>query len=212
MKGNDSMNYYAMPMLIWNVFAKSFRNNLWMFDIDDPKKLIKSAKLKYQEIIGEIPKFEKNDVLLVNILSAAQLAAIYLSLPEKADVKVVEKFYSKSMNDNKIMMIILKNTKNFTKKYQKNQLKQSIKSNKATNPYTWRYKFYYGENIDSFDAIFDKCGICDLFKKLGIFDIVPALCAYDYEMAKYTNTIFSRETTIASGGEVCDCHYKKQIE
>ena len=128
------MNYYPMPMLIWNVFEKSFRNNLWMFHIDDSKKLIKSAKFKYQEIIREIPRFEKNDVLLVNTLSAAQLAAIYLSLPQKADVKVVEKFYSKSMNDNKIMMIILKNTKNFTKKYQKNQLKQSIKSNKATNP------------------------------------------------------------------------------
>lgn len=65
------MNYYPMPMLIWNVFAKSFRNNLWMFDIDDSKKLIKSAKLKYQGIIRGIPKFEKNDVLLVNILSAA---------------------------------------------------------------------------------------------------------------------------------------------
>ena len=31
------MNYYPMPMLIWNVFEKSFRNNLWMFHIDDSK-------------------------------------------------------------------------------------------------------------------------------------------------------------------------------
>ncbi|HCI55584.1 MAG TPA: hypothetical protein DFI01_06630 [Bacteroidales bacterium] len=35
-----------------------------------------------------------------------------------------------------------------------------------------------GETLDSFDAIFDKCGICELFKQTGVFEIPPAMCAY----------------------------------
>jgi len=204
------MKYFFMPMVMWKVFEKSFQNNLLMLNVEDTKPVMKKAKLKYRQIIEEIPPWGKNDVLLVNILSGATLASIYLSLPKKVDVKQVEEYYRKSMNENKIMRFTLKNTKNFSKRQQRGLSKQASKSQKATNPYTWRYEFYYGKNIDNFDAIFDKCGIYELFKHLGISDITPALCAYDYGMAEHTNTIFTRECTIASGGEVCDCHYKRK--
>ncbi|HWR18757.1 MAG TPA: L-2-amino-thiazoline-4-carboxylic acid hydrolase, partial [Clostridia bacterium] len=63
---------------------------------------------------------------------------------------------------------------------------------------------------DSYDMLFDKCGIYNLMKDLGISEITPAMCAYDYSMAKITNTVFTREYTLASGGPVCDCHYQKK--
>lgn len=66
------------------------------------------------------------------------------------------------------------------------------------------------ETIDEFDAIFDRCGIWHMMKELGIPEATPALCRYDYGMAKETNTIFTREQTLAGGGSVCDCHYKKK--
>lgn len=115
------------------------------------------------------------------------------------------------MNDCKISSFVLKHTKIFTRKYQDTLNKSGIKSEKATNPYTWRYKVIYGKDYNCFDAIFDKCGICNLYKDLGIFEIVPALCAYDYEMAKYYGSEFNRKMTLASGSKVCDCHYKKEI-
>ena len=47
-------------------------------------------------------------------------------------------------------------------------------------------------------------------KKIGIPELTPALCSYDYDMAEITGTVFTREYTLASGGPVCDCHYRKQ--
>lgn len=73
-------------------------------------------------------------------------------------------------------------------------------------------KFLSGfQDLDVFNAIFDKCGIYELMKTLGISEITPAMCAYDYGMAKLTGSEFTRKYTLASGGPVCDCHYKKKI-
>lgn len=38
--------------------------------------------------------FRKNDVLEINIISAAMLAAVYLSLLEKPEVNRVERYYA----------------------------------------------------------------------------------------------------------------------
>lgn len=204
------MNMFFMPAAMWNIFEKSFKKNLYIFEVGDEKKLMKKAKEKYKEIIRDIPPYGKNDILPETIMSAATLAAIYLSLPKKPDIEKVEEYYRRSMSGNRIMTARLTSTKNFSKGYQQSLSKQAERSQKATNPYTWRFKFYPGDSLDSFTAIFDKCGICELFKALGISDITPALCKYDYEMAKYTNTVFTREYTLASGGYVCDCHYQKK--
>jgi len=73
------MKYFFMPMVMWKVFEKSFQNNLLMLNVEDTKPVMKKAKLKYRQIIEEIPPWGKNDVLLVNILSGATLASIYLA-------------------------------------------------------------------------------------------------------------------------------------
>lgn len=49
-----------------------------------------------------------------------------------------------------------------------------------------------------------------MMNQLGIPEATPALCRYDYGMAKLTNTVFTREQTLAGGGTMCDCHYQKK--
>ena len=50
-----------------------------------------------------------------------------------------------------------------------------------------------------------------LMKKLGLFDLTPALCHLDYAMAEAGGaTDFIREYTLASGGPYCDCVYHKK--
>lgn len=205
------MRMTIVPTGMWFLFAGSFKKNLLMLGVYDNNKIMKSAVIKYKEILKTIPIFGKNDILIVNILSAATVAAIYLSLPESPSVEQMKEYYEKSMNDNPIMRLVLNSTNNFSAKYQKKLAKEAILSQQATNPYTWRYRFIPGETLNTFDAIFDKCGICELFKTLDIFELTPALCAYDYGMAKHTNTIFTREFTLASGNPVCDCHYEKKM-
>ncbi len=199
--------------LMWSAYNRSFTRNMPLIGVDKAQSgsVIKKAKIKYSEILAVILPFEENDILLINILSAATLASIYLCVPEKPSVAQLTEYYETSMNECFITRLVLKHTDNFSAKYQNRLQRDALKSQKATNPYTWRYTYTAGKTLDSFDAIFDKCGICELMKTLGIPEITPAMCAYDYGMAKLTKTLFTRNYTLAGGDPVCDCHYQKKV-
>ena len=69
---------------MWMIFQSGFRKQLSLLHITEErakKDIMKTAHQKYREIIRMIDPFGKNDVLLVNILSASAFAGIYLSLP-----------------------------------------------------------------------------------------------------------------------------------
>ena len=51
-----------------------------------------------------------------------------------------------------------------------------------------------------------------MMKKLGLYDLTPALCRLDYTMSEAGGvTDFVRQYTLASGGPYCDCGYKKKL-
>lgn len=197
---------------MWVVFSPSFRKHLQLLGSapEQRSELMKKAKRIYYEIVNKIPEYGKNDILFTTILSAAILASVYICLDKKPSVGELTSYYETANNDSIVMQIILKRTNVFSKKYQKKLKADAKKSQHTTNPYTWRYKFLAGPTSDSYAMLFDKCGIYNLMKDLGISEITPAMCAYDYGMAKITNTVFTREYTLASGGPVCDCHYQKK--
>ena len=65
--------------------------------------------------------------------------------------------------------------------------------------------------VNGYEGRFTKCGICELMKKLGLYDLTPAMCHLDYTMSDAGGvTDFVREYTLASGGPYCDCGYKKK--
>jgi hypothetical protein len=50
-------------------------------------------------------------------------------------------------------------------------------------------------------------------KELGLYDLVSAMCSFDYTMAEAAGTYtFQREYTLASGGPYCDCGYKSILK
>ena len=81
------------------------------------------------------------------------------------------------------------------------------------NPYSWNMDFYECPDGSGYEGRFTKCGICVLMKKLGLYDLTPALCRLDYTMSEAGGaTDFVREYTLASGGPYCDCGYKKKLK
>lgn len=196
---------------MWVLFRPTFQKNLPMLGVEDKRTLMDSARKRYYQILKDIPEYGENDVLLVNLLSASMYAAIYLSLDSKPGIDTLADYYERSMNTNPIMKLFLGRSNQFTRKYQERQRSLAEKSQKSNNPYTWKFTYHPGETLDSFDAIFDHCGIWHLMQELGIPEATPAICRYDYGMTKLTNTVFSREQTLARGGTVCDCHYRKRI-
>lgn len=211
------MKYMGMPLGMWVLFQKSFCENLTtIFDLDisQAKVIIKKAKIRYKEILEKLPDFEKGDRFQMNIVSGAMLAAVILSMPERPDVEKLTVYYRQSMMTGA--------TKWFCRMSGKRKFtQQDIESMKKTaafraadrNPYSWNMDFLPYADGSGYEARFTKCGICTLMHELGLFDLVPAMCALDYAMSEAGGASqFVRECTIADGDDYCDCGYKKRVE
>ncbi len=208
------MKYAGMPMGMWALFSTSFRKNLTtFFGLDDAaaKDAARRAKGRYKAIISDIPEFEKADRFKMNIVNCAMLCAFILSMPKRPDVETLTEYYEAAM-----MTPLMKA---FCRKSGKSKfLDKDIQSMKQTaalkaadrNPYSWNMDYYPYPDGSGYEAHFTQCGICTLTKKLGLYDLTPAMCHLDYAMSNAGGTAdFVRRYTLASGGPCCDCGYKK---
>ena len=204
-----------MPTGMWALLAGSFREQLtevFGYDEDAARQIAKMAKPKYKEIIQGLPEFEKADRFKMNIVNCAMLGAFILSMPRRPEVGPLTEYYDKAM--------MTKPMKWFCRKSGKSKYTaKDIAGMKATaalkaadrNPYSWNMDFYEYPDGSGYEGRFTKCGICVLMKKLGLYDLTPALCRLDYTMSEAGGaTDFVREYTLASGGPYCDCGYKRK--
>ena len=209
------MKYAGMPTGMWALFAGSFREQLtevFGYDEDAAHQIAKMAKPKYKEIIQGLPEFETADRFKMNIVNCAMLGAFILSMPRRPEVGPLTEYYAKAM--------MTKPMKWFCRKSGKSKYTaKDIAGMKATaalkaadrNPYSWNMDFYEYPDGSGYEGRFTKCGICVLMKKLGLYDLTPALCHLDYTMSEAGGaTDFVREYTLASGGPYCDCGYKRK--
>lgn len=209
------MKYAGMPFGMWALFGTSFERNLiTVFELDgDASKVVTSkAKQKYKEIIRKLPEFEKGDRFKMNIVSCAMLSAFILSMSERPDVEKLTVYYRQSMMTPIMRWFCRMSGK---KKFSR----QDIDGMKTTaafkaadrNPYSWNMEFCPYPDDSGYEARFSQCGICTLMRELGLFDLVPAMCALDYSMSEVGGAShFVRECTIANGDDYCDCGYKRR--
>lgn len=209
------MKYIGMPGGMWALFKKSFRKKLVTvlgYSGREADGITAAARLKYKEIIGRLPEFEKADRFKMNIVNCAMLSAFLLSMENKPDVEKVTEYYSQAM--------MIRPMKWFCRLGGKQKFSEKdIRGMKATaalnaadrNPYSWNMKFLPYPDGSGYEARFSNCGICTLMKELGLYELVPAMCRLDYTMSEAGGTcVFIREYTLASGGPYCDCGYKKK--
>ena len=209
------MKYMGMPMGMWALYAGSFRRQLTAvlgYDPATAKAIASKAKPKYKELIANLPEFEKADRFKTNIVNCAMLCAFILSMPRRPEVEPLTEFYAKAMMTKPTVWAFRKSGKSkFTA--------EDIARMKATaalkaadrNPYSWNMDFYEYPDGSGYEGRFTKCGICQLMREQGLYDLVPAMCHLDYVMSEANGvTTFVREYTLASGGPYCDCGYKKK--
>lgn len=202
------MKYGFMPKLMWAAYKGTFKKQLTeTLREESPGEVMKSAHKKYKEILADVDEFEKGDRFLINILSCAMLSSVLLSVKNKYTVEEVRAYYRNAMCENFITKSAATKSKSYTEKGRAKLKEQAKKSEKNTNPYSWKFTVEDGETINQYTATFYTCGICYLMTKLGLKEYIPAMCTLDYDMAAMNNTAFTREYTLASGGKYCDCHY-----
>lgn len=206
---------YMMPSGMWLLFGRSFRRELsdvLGYDNKTAGSIMKKAERKYRKILNRIPEFEKKDRFKMNIVSCAMLSAILLSLPERPSVEKATDYYRESMLIPPMKWFCRMGGKvKFSEKDIRGMWETAALKAADRNPYSWNMDFYLYEDGSGYEARFTKCGICTLMKKLGLYDLVPAMCVLDYTMSEAGGaTTFVREYTLASGGPYCDCGYKKR--
>ena len=209
------MKYMGMPLGMWALFAKSFRRQLTaVFGYDDAvaREVAEKAKPKYKEIIRDLPAFEKADRFEMNIVNCAMLGAFILSMPKRPKVDLLTEYYAKSMMTKPMRWFCRKSGKSkFTAKDVTGMKATAALKAADRNPYSWNMDYIEYPDGSGYEGRFTRCGICVLMKKLGLYNLTPALCRLDYTMSEAGGaTDFVRQYTLASGGPYCDCGYKKK--
>lgn len=201
------MKYGFLPRAMWAVFSGSFERAIGsVLHIKGGKAIMKQAHVKYRAILADVDEFPAGDRFRFNILSCATFAAVYLSLPQRPDVAAMTEYYRTAM-DTPIMRMAARKSTNYTRAGRDALKSDAEVSQRRTNPYSWTFTVEDGATMNEYTATFTYCGIFYLMRKLGIGEITPALCHFDYDMAAMNNTVFTRKYTLASGGPCCDCHY-----
>ena len=209
------MKYAGMPMGMWALFAGSFQKQLtavFGYDAAAARAITKKAKPKYRQIVADVPEFEKADRFKMNLVNCAMLSAFILSMPERPDVARLTDYYAKAMMTGPMRWFCRKSGRNKFTPQDIAAMKQTAKLRAADrNPYSWNMDFFEYPDGSGYEARFTACGICALMQKLGLYDLVPAMCRLDYTMSEAGGASdFVREYTLASGGPYCDCGYKKK--
>ena len=209
------MQYAGMPWGMWALFGGSFRRQLTAvlgYDPEMAAEITRKAKLRYKAIIADLPEFEKADRFKMNIVNCAMLGAFILSMPRRPEVEQLTDYYAAAMMTRAMKGVCRKSGK---KKFTESDI-AGMKATAALraadrNPYSWNMDFIEYPDGSGYEGRFTRCGICQLMKKLGLYDLTPALCHLDYTMSEAGGaTDFVRQYTLASGGPYCDCGYKKK--
>ena len=209
------MKYIGMPSGMWLLFKKSFREQLVTvlgFSDREADVITAAARLKYKEIIGRLPEFEKADRFKMNIVNCAMFSAFLLSMEKKPDVERAADYYAQAMMIRPMKWFCRMGGKQKFSDRDIRGMKVTAALNAADrNPYSWNMEFLPYPDESGYEARFSKCGICTLMRELGLYELVPAMCHLDYTMSEAGGTCdFIREYTLASGGPYCDCGYKKK--
>jgi hypothetical protein len=76
------------------------------------------------------------------------------------------------------------------------------------NGFTLRY--VEGATPDEFGVDYLSCGICEYFRRKGMFEYVKYLCLVDYALMKNMGIPFSRTTTLGNRGTKCDFRFSRR--
>ena len=208
------MKYLGMPAGMWLLFNRSFERKLTEvleFDETEAEKIRAEAKEEYKRIIAGLPEFEKKDRFKMNIVNCAMLSAFILKMNRKPSVEKMTDYYHDAMMTEPMKWFCRQAAKVKFSEKDLESMKETAEFKAADrNPYSWNMELYPYEDGSGYEARFSKCGICTLMKELGLTEYIPAMCRLDYAMSEAGGVSeFVRKYTLASGGEYCDCGYRK---
>lgn len=207
------MKYIGMPHLMWVMFNKSFRKQLvetFNESLSSSKEITKLAKIKYKEIIKDLPEFDKKDMFKKIAINCCLLISFLLSIDNIPSLDEVSLFYKRSMCTKTMQIFSKIKGKKIFKKKMIEQLQEVSKARYGDkNNYSWNFDLIIYPDNSGYERRFYKCGVCTLMRKYGLSAYTKALCRYDYDMAILCGTYtFIRKDALSNGAPFCDNGFK----
>lgn len=193
----------------WVFLKDSMLATLPILGVEDPQSFYLQARAVYRREMARLPEYGEGDVLKLNLAHAVMLGAIYETCDPKPDIDTLTKFYHDFLTHSRLLRKKMAKRDMLAPAEVRRQEDIGRRSQGATHPFTWQFTVDV-EDTDRFTATFTRCGIYDYLKSRGMAHIVPAMCAIDYDMGEISNHLFLRDSTMATGGAVCDCHYVRK--
>ncbi len=193
----------------WKLLEGSMLAALPILGVTDPRAFYKKARAIYRREMDGLPEYGEGDVLKLNLAQAVMLGAIYETCNPKPDIDTLTRFYHEFLTRPALLRKLMGRRDMLAPREVKRQVDIGKRRPQATHPYTWQFSVN-AEDADRFTATFTRCGIYDYLRSRGMAHIVPAMCAIDYDMGEISNHLFLRNSTLATGGAVCDCHYVRK--
>lgn len=193
----------------WRLLKGSMLATLPILGVEDPQAFYKKVRAIYRREMESLSEYGEGDVLKLNLAQAVMLGAIYEACDPKPDIDTLTRFYHEFLTRPAVLRKMMGRRDMLAPREVQRQVDIGKRSQRATHPYTWQFSVEV-EDADRFTATFTRCGIYDYLRSRGMAHIVPAMCAIDYDMGEISNHLFLRNSTLATGGAVCDCHYVRK--
>ncbi len=191
--------------LNWLILRPHLKKSLPTLGIRDVDATYKQILATYKAELASLPEYGPNDILPLILTHAIMLGAVYQYCQPKPSIQAMTDFYQELVMGSKLISWGLRHRKPLTQSAIRKQIRQAKKSQKANHPFTWQYQVEPGRR--RFLATFSRCGACAYLTSRGMPELVPAMCALNYEFAKAGHYLFLRKQTLATHGPVCDCLY-----
>jgi len=203
------MHYCIMDRIMWHFMQgtclKAVRQEKPTWDY---KWLRKEAKKRFREIVEETPSigsYSENS-LKKNLNGGMIWLAIYEVAHERYGDEMNIDLYEKMCRASISMPLMLKMAKKmkiFTEKAQQAKIKRTERENAIQSPFNWQAQYVVGKADEEFTFFYTRCGLCELAKRRGHLDILPAMCRTDYILIEAMGAILHRDKTLASGDDCC---------
>lgn len=192
--------------VMWLLMGSAVKESLPVLGVSDPKAFWQESKKTYRREMNKLAEYGPNDILKINLVHAAMLGAVYEVCDPKPEIDALTRFYRELFLRQRIILPALKRLDMLKPSEVRRQIAIGERRRKATHPFTWQFTVHV-EDENRYTAVLTRCGIYDYLNSRGMAYIAPAMCAIDYLLGECSNHWFLRESTIATGGEVCDCRY-----
>lgn len=164
----------AMPLVLDRVTYQYLKDS----GINTNSEFKKKVRREYKAMVARTPGLAKENNLASILYIGCYLLSFHKAFPEVVNESRFEGLVNALCDE------MVKRGKEddsaISEKCMKEREKSAIESQTSTYEMDWKSVFKRGEDGNSYEFTYSKCGLCQLGRREGCFNLIKYLCKTDY--------------------------------